>query len=263
MADRREGVTDITVVSDGLALRAALCVPSGRAVGEARPGIVLCHGFPSSDPAQRDDRTYEVLAARIARDFGWTVLALNLRGCAGSEGQFSVNGWLSDIHAGVADLRSRGVGGVWLIGAGSGGSLAIVAGAANPEVGGVATLAARADFDDWGDNPERFLDHCRSVGVITDPAFPQDLSAWAEELKTCSPLQAAAQLAPRPLFLIHGASDDLVPEVDAERLAQAHGAAAVRIIDSADHKLRHDPRAIATLLGWLDRQRTIESGVSR
>ncbi|MEA3018982.1 MAG: hypothetical protein QOI47_506, partial [Actinomycetota bacterium] len=28
----------------------------------------------------------------------------------------------------------------------------------------------------------------------------------------------------------------------------------LRIIQSAGHRLRHDPRAIAVLLGWLERQ---------
>jgi putative redox protein len=32
----------------------------------------------------------------------------------------------------------------------------------------------------------------------------------------------------------------------------------MRIIDGAGHRLRHDPRAVAVLLGWLDRQRLIE-----
>ena len=32
-----------------------------------------------------------------------------------------------------------------------------------------------------------------------------------------------------------------------------------RLINGAGHRLRHDPRAIAVLLGWLDRQRTLDA----
>jgi putative redox protein len=32
----------------------------------------------------------------------------------------------------------------------------------------------------------------------------------------------------------------------------------MRVIDGAGHRLRHDPRAMAMLLGWLDRQRLSE-----
>jgi putative redox protein len=42
---------------------------------------------------------------------------------------------------------------------------------------------------------------------------------------------------------------------DARVLADAHGDADLRIIDGGGHQLRHDPRAVAVLLGWLDRQR--------
>jgi hypothetical protein len=38
-------------------------------------------------------------------------------------------------------------------------------------------------------------------------------------------------------------------------LAEAAGPCAeVRIVPNGAHRLRHDPRAIAALLGWLDRQ---------
>jgi putative redox protein len=54
---------------------------------------------------------------------------------------------------------------------------------------------------------------------------------------------------------MHGADDDQVPVFDARVIADAHGDAELRIIDGAGHQLRYDPRAVAVLLGWLDRQR--------
>ena len=54
---------------------------------------------------------------------------------------------------------------------------------------------------------------------------------------------------------MHGDDDDTVPTVDARLFAQAHGSAELRMIGGAGHRLRHDPRAVAVLLGWLDRQR--------
>jgi putative redox protein len=32
----------------------------------------------------------------------------------------------------------------------------------------------------------------------------------------------------------------------------------MRVIDGAGHRLRHDPRAMAVLMGWLDRQQNID-----
>ena len=56
--------------------------------------------------------------------------------------------------------------------------------------------------------------------------------------------------------MIHGSDDDLVPDFDARVLADAHTEADLRLLDGAGHRLRHDPRAMAILLGWLDRQRS-------
>ena len=64
-------------------------------------------------------------------------------------------------------------------------------------------------------------------------------------------------VAPRPVLLVHGSDDDAVPVFDARVLADAHGEADLRIIDGGGHQLRHDPRAVAVLLGWLDRQRAL------
>ena len=47
---------------------------------------------------------------------------------------------------------------------------------------------------------------------------------------------------------------------DARVMADAHGHGELRIVSGAGHDLRHDPRAVAILLGWLDRQRHRDSG---
>jgi putative redox protein len=63
------------------------------------------------------------------------------------------------------------------------------------------------------------------------------------------------KIPPRPLLLVHGANDDVVPILDARALADtADEGVELRILAAAEHRLRHDPRAIAILLGWLDRQ---------
>jgi putative redox protein len=56
---------------------------------------------------------------------------------------------------------------------------------------------------------------------------------------------------------MHGSDDEIVPTADSRVLAEAHGSAELQIISGAGHRLRHDPRAMAILLGWLDRQRTL------
>jgi putative redox protein len=219
------------------------------------PGLVLCHGFPARGrESPQSGQSFPELADRIAAELGWCVLTMNFRGCGTAEGDFSLDGWLDDVHAAVAHLRALGVQGVWLAGFGTGGSLAVCEGARNPWVRGVAALATPADFDDWARNPRRLLLHARHVQVIKDPDFPPAFDQWAAALKTVRPVEAAERLAERPLLVVHGDSVDLTPPADGRALAAAHGSAELRLISGAGHELRHDPRAVAVLLGWLARQ---------
>jgi putative redox protein len=143
---------------------------------------------------------------------------------------------------------------VWLAGFGTGGALALCAAAREPRVKGVVSVAAPADFDDWASHPRKLLEHARERRLISDPAYPPSMELWARELRDLRAVACVAQLAPRPLLILHGQDDDQVPVFDARVLSDAHGSADLRIIPGGGHHLRHDPRAIAVLMGWLDRR---------
>jgi putative redox protein len=229
--------------------------PARSSTGE--PALVLAHNFhPGAGGAAKLSETFPELANRIAQELGWVALAFNCRGAGGSEGQFSLGGWLADIQAAVVHVRGLpDVTGVWVAGFGTGGALAICVGARDPHVNGVAVLGGPADFDDWAGQPRRLLQHSREVGLVKDPAFPASFDTWSRDLRTIRPLQCVVEYAPRPLLVVHGTDDDSVPDFDARVLADAHGSAEMRIIAGAGHQLRDDPRAVAVLLGWLDRAR--------
>ena len=57
------------------------------------------------------------------------------------------------------------------------------------------------------------------------------------------------------MLIVHGTEDKGVPVSDARLLAEAGGPSAeLRLVAGAGHRLRADPRAIALLVGWLERQ---------
>lgn len=243
--------------SEGNLLAAHLARPPMRADVTSAPAVVLAHGYPSDvNAAEVAASALPELADRIATEMGWVAMALAFRGCGESEGNFSLRGWLDDLRAAVAHLTAdEDVSGVWLAGFGTGGALAICAGAALADVQGVAAMGAPADFDDWATHPRRLLEHAREVGMIRESTYPANVDAWARELRELRAVEDAPRLHPRPLLVVHGSDDDLVPVFDARVLVDAHGSAELRIMSGAGHRLRHDPRAVAVLLGWLDRQR--------
>ena len=173
-----------------------------------------------------------------------------------------LQGWLDDVAAAVAHVDELGAAGVWLAGYGTGGSLAVVEGARNPVVRGVAAMATPSDFDDWAKHPRRLLLHARQVQVIKDPDFPSNFDQWAAQLRSVRPLVAAAELAPRPLLVMHGDRDDLTPLDNSLAIAESHGNAELRVLSGAGHELRHDPRAVAMFMGWLRRQRIASETVT-
>ena len=241
-----------TFVSGGLTLQRYLAMPQGN-TRERLPGLVMCHSFPVGPiDARASGGTFPELMDRIASELGWAAMSFNFRGCGKSEGDFSLQGWVDDLRCAVNHLREvANPYGVWIVGTHTGGSLGTCVAANDPRVKGVAVLGARADFDDWAASPRRFLE----VGAVRTPGFPKHFDEWSREFRRFRPIGAAARVAPRPMLIIHGDEDESVPISDARQLAQAHGAAELRILPGAGHRLRHDPRVVAILLGWLDRQK--------
>lgn len=246
-----------TFRSGSLTLHRYLATPSG--VSESLPGVILCHGFPIGPlDARQAGVTFPQLMDRIANDLGWAAMTFTFRGCGSSEGDFSMQGWVDDLRAAVDHLvETVSPQGVWLVGTNTGAALSLCVAADDPRVRGCALLGPRADFDDWASQPRRFLEHAREIGAIRTPGFPKNFDEWSRELRRFRPVDAASRFAPRPLLVMHGEEDESVPVADARVLAQAHGSAELRVVAGAGHRLRHDPRAVAVLIGWLDRQRAL------
>lgn len=218
---------------------------------------MLCHGFPSGHGSgPKSAHTYPQLADRIAEDLDAVVLAFNFRGCRPSAGRFSMAGWLNDVRAAVDHLAQRpDVAGVAAVGFGTGGALCICAAAGDERVRAVAALGAPADFADWARAPRRLAEHAEDLGLFGDGGAPPGFEGWAQDLRSIRAVECAESVAPRPLLVLHGAEDELVPVLDARAVADAHGDAELKIVPGAGHQLRHDPRGVALLLGWLDRRR--------
>jgi putative redox protein len=242
------------LLSEGLRLSAHFARPSGVT---RVPAVLVLPGFPRGPGgAATVGNTDQTLCDRVARESGWAGLTFTFRGTGPSEGDFSIEGWLADVRAAVDALHARtDITAVWIAGFRLGGTLAIVTAADDARVRGLATFAAPASLQTWVRDPQWFLEYARRTGVLRSPEFPSDPAAWIRAIANLDPVAAAARIAPRPWLLVHGSADDVVPVDDARKLADAaRDCVELRIVANGPHRLRHDPRAIAALLGWLDRQ---------
>jgi alpha/beta superfamily hydrolase len=218
------------------------------------PLLLLCPELPLIEGTRGDVALpYEALADRVAQESGWRVVVAMFRGLGGSAGSFSGAGWLDDAAALIdEELGSRA--GLRAAGFGLGGAIALALAARDGRVLGVACFAAPAQLDEWAADPQALAERCRSAGVI-EPGFPPDARAWAAELAELEPVSSAARLGGRSLLVVQGTDDDAVPPDAAGALVEAGGERAeLRMVLGAGHWLRADPRATATLIGWLERQ---------
>jgi putative redox protein len=123
-------------------------------------------------------------------------------------------------------------------------------------IGGVATFATPADIAAWAGGPEQFHASVLVSGAVDPKAGLEDAESLAKGVYDLDPLASIAMVPPRRILVVHGAEDRNVPvEAARELVRAAQGRAELRIIQGAGHWLRSDPRMVATLIGWLDRNR--------
>jgi putative redox protein len=230
------------------------------AVPPSRPAegrcLLVCHGLPLTRGGGRTAAgTLPELADHLAAESGWVVASCSLSGVGDSPGTFSGPHWREDLSAVVDHLvveHPR----LWLGGFGFGGALALDHAADDDRIRGVATFATPVDVAAWAGSPERFHASVTASGAV-DRAVPlDDPETLAKGVYSIEPLVAVARVPPRRVLVVHGADDPIVP-VDAARqlVSAALGHAELRVIQGAGHWLRSDPRMVATLIGWLDRNR--------
>lgn len=236
---------------DGLTLE-------GRAIVPDDPPLLLtlCHGIPGSKRRDPDDAGYEGFARALAAR-GYGTFWFDSRGVRGMPGEFSVAGWMRDLDAALDGLDADAeIGGIprVVVGSSAGGAIAVAVAARREDVIAVATLAAPASFTFGGlvDDPHRLVQTFRNTGIVHDPAFPPDLDAWWREFTENAPEEVIGKLAPRPVLLMHGDSDDVVGYPHAERLFIAAGEPKELVrIPQGGHQLRRDPRTVDALADWL------------
>jgi len=235
---------------DGLALDGYAVVPDDPSLL-----VVLCHGIPGS-ARDRGDEGYAGFARDLASR-GFAAFWFNFRGVRGSPGEFSIGGWMRDLEWALDALDADAeIGGIprAIVGSSAGGAVAIAVAAGRADVVALATLATPASFT-YGElvsDPRRLLQTFRNTGIVHDPAFPPDVDAWWREFVENAPEDVIGKVAPRPVLIMHGDSDEVIPYPHAERLYIGAGEPKELVrIPAGAHQLRRDPRAVDALGDWL------------
>jgi len=246
--------TDFTLTVDNLRLPGEVYIPK-TSKGPC-PALCLCHGIPSGQPGSSGDRGYPGLAERFCAA-GFVTLIFNFRGAGPSQGNLDMLGWTRDLKAAIdylSSLEQVDKSRLCLLGSSAGATISVYVAANDPKVSSVVTLACPAEFGFLTDKQQvrATIDHFRSIGVIRDKDFPPSVDGWLEGFNTVSALHWIDRISPRPILLIHGDKDDLVPVEHAHRLYEKAGEPKeLVIIPGAGHRLRLEEKAITAALDWL------------
>jgi alpha-beta hydrolase superfamily lysophospholipase len=241
---------DLDVVSDGNRLSAGVVVPEN-----PRGLAVLLHGIPSIAPPEPGDVGYPGLAERFGAA-GWAALWVDMRAVRGSEGYFSIEGWVRDLQAALDTARRHprleDLSTV-VIGSSAGGAVAATAVHRGAGVRGLALLAAPASWVSFaGDAADAVRRITQDAGMALDPEVITDPSAWADEFQGVATIAAIGHVDV-PVLIVHGTADSVVPVQHAWLLAEAAPGAELRILEGAEHQLRKEPAAVDAVLQWMER----------
>ena len=245
-------VEAICLTADGLELRGELHVPSR---DRSHPALCICHGIPATPPDPAD-KGYALLAEQFCHA-GFATLTFNFRGTGRSQGTLDILGWTHDLQAaldllyGLKEVDRKYV---CLLGFSGGAVVSVYAAAHDPRVSLVATCACPADFHSLHhkETPVETIQRFRQIGAIRDKDFPPSIKEWQRGFETITPINWIDRISPRPLLLVHGDADELIPLEHARRLYQkAKEPKELKIIPGAQHRMRLDKAAMDFVLDWL------------
>lgn len=220
---------------DGAELRGWL-VPRAPEAPERAHWVVGVHGGGG------DRRSFLGVTPALHRA-GYPVLLFDCREQGTSDGSgrgmgLGVREW-EDVVSAVDFVESRGAAGIAVFGSSQGGVAAVLAAAQDPRIDGVVAqsagielvgvLASVPPISSWPSLLVRLV----ARAVLMRVGAPLDYVASLAS----APLELAGQIAPRPLLVIHGADDEMVPLEQARALYEAaEEPKALWIVPGAGHR---------------------------
>ena len=211
---------------DGLVLHAWLF----RAPDPA-PTVIACHGHGGNK------HTMLPVAQFLQPEFN--VLLLDSRGHGESDGARTTVGYEErlDVHAAVDELERRGHRPVGVLGISMGAAIAILAAAEDPRIRAVVADSPFARLRWAVSQVARNRGYPRLVApAVAHFGCRMTSLRLRYPMTAFDPIEAVDRIAPRPLLLIHGQRDALIPIRNSHELyARAHEPKELWVLDGLDH----------------------------
>jgi dienelactone hydrolase len=214
------------------------------------PAIIFCHGFMGHKLGARHGGRLFVKAGRTLAREGFVVLRFDFRGSGDSYGEFedmTTSAEISDLKAAlkflttVKQIDKKRIG---VVGLSLGGTVSICTAAIDHRIGAVTSWSGVAFLEDvfrvniFGEENYQKLMKNGFYDIIRDgqPVGYRINKKFFMDLKNHNPIEAVAKISPRPVLIVHGTKDVVVPGENAEALYKsARKPKKLQWIKGADH----------------------------
>ena len=180
--------------------------------------IIMVHG---GDGNRTDSSIGLLNIASGLVEHGYNVLMFDLRGHGESDGNRMSAGYYEreDLAGAVDYMKGRGFESIGVLGFSMGAATAIMATAESADIDALVADSSYADLQDMME-PE-FSKRTRFPKFFLPPLLFMVKIIYGVDFVAVKPVEFVPEIAPRPIFLIHGKLDDTVPIEHAYRLQEA------------------------------------------
>lgn len=224
--------------------------------GQPRYVVVICHGFRGG----KDGGGRAVQLAEAMSHRGYSAVRFDFSGAGDSSGDFAditLTRQTEDLAAVLDWIDRTRLGIPLLLGRSFGGSTAAIRAAAEPRVRGICLWSTPADLRETftlalGEAYQE-LAAGRTVSLEDDYSRFSLHPSFVSDLVKHDVLSAIRALSPRPVLIVHGENDQVVPVKQARAAFAAAGEPKkLLVIPKADHRFLHDYQAAGeATLDWL------------
>lgn len=216
--------------------------------------VIICHGFTGS----KEGGGMAIAMAEEIGKQGYATLLFDFSGCGESQGSFSditltkqINDLASSVDYGLALGFQR----VITLGRSFGGTTALCHAAFDKRIAGVCTWSAPVELIELFSvflEPENTIED--NIILLTNQNGTVMISKkFFTDLRQHKPILHVSMIAPRPLLVLHGQNDSVVPVSNAYLIYSSAGTPKeLKIIPQADHQFtRHYREAWQITFAWL------------
>lgn len=239
----------VSILSSGVRLGGTLFFPD---TPKRIPGVCICHGIPR-DNKPVEEKRYPALAEKFCEK-GYAALIFNFQGTSGSEGEFSFSGWSRNVSDAISYLAySPRIDperlGLMCFSGGAFVSWSVVAN--DSRIKAFASCSSPSDLTKMR-VIEEGIKYAKKSGLLRINNVEKARKEVRADLQKLNPLNWVGKISPRPVLIIHGAQDDVIPVQSAwELYEKAKEPKEILILENADHVIRNNEEAMKAATDWI------------